>query len=88
MSLQDWFYTIGLIYMTLGIILLLALVVFVFYIKKKVDELQRTFEEKMAIISRITSHPAETAVDIGASLADLAIDKIKGAFEGKKRKTT
>lgn len=86
MSLQDLFYIVGLFYMTMCIVLLLSLVVAVFYIKKKVGDLEHTFEKKLEIISQAASHPAEAAVGIGASLAEAAVDRIKEALEGKGKK--
>lgn len=72
--------------MSLGIVLLVALVVAVFYIKRKVDLLHKTFDKKLELISRIASHPAESAADIGASLAEAALAKVKSALEGSKKK--
>lgn len=86
MSLQDIFYTVGLVYMGMGIVLLLAIVVAVFYIKKKVTDMHRTFEEKLEFIARITSRPAESAVDIGASLAENVIERVKAALDKKEKK--
>lgn len=86
MTLQDFFYVVGLIYMSLGIILLIALVIAVFYIKRRIDVLHKTFDSKLEMIGRITSHPAESAADFGASLAEAAIEKVKSALEGSKKK--
>ena len=72
--------------MTMCIVLLIALVVAVFFIKKKVSDMHKTFEDKLELISNITSHPAESAVDIGASLAEAAIERVKAAWEGKEKK--
>lgn len=86
MSLQDLFYMVGLFYMTMCIVLLMALVIAVFYIKKKVNDMHRTFEEKLEFVKNITSRPVESAVDIGASFAETIIEKVKSAVEGKKTK--
>lgn len=85
MTLQDVFYIVGLVYMTLGIILLLALVIAVFYIKKKVEDMHKTFEQKLDLVHKIVQRPAESAMDIGATVAEAAIEKIKSAWEGKKK---
>lgn len=77
---------VGLFYMTMCIVLLLALVVAVFYIKKKVNDMHRTFEQKLEFVKNITSRPAESAVDIGASFAEAAVEKIKSVLENKKTK--
>lgn len=72
--------------MTMCIVLLLALVIAVFYIKKKVNDMHRTFEEKLDFISSMASRPVESAVDIGASFAEAAVEKIKEALGKKKTK--
>lgn len=84
MSLENVFYIMAIFYMVLGIILLFALVVGVFYIKKKVDDLQKSIEKKMDMVQKIVHNPAETAIDIGASLAESAIEKFKNVMEKKK----
>lgn len=71
--------------MTLGVILLVALVIAVFYIKKKINDIHRTFEQKLHFLEKVASRPAESAVDIGATLAEAAMDRIKSAFEGNKK---
>ncbi len=86
MSLQDLFYLVGLAYMTMGIVLLIALVFAVFYIKKKVNDMHRTFDEKLEFVRNLTAHPAESAVDIGASLAEAAVERIRSTFDNRKKK--
>ncbi len=62
------------------------LVVAVFYIKQKVTEMEKVVREKIDIISEVAAHPGEAAVGLGAAMAGAAVDKIKTAFENKKRK--
>lgn len=71
--------------MSLGMVLLVALVIAVFYIKKKVDVLHKTFDKKFELLEKITSRPVESAADFGASLAEAAIDKVRSAFESSKK---
>lgn len=70
----------------MGIVLLVALVFAVFYIKNKVDAMHKTFENKLEFLSKVTTHPAESAVDIGASFAEAAIERVKSAWEGSGKK--
>ncbi|MBP6913221.1 MAG: hypothetical protein KBC00_01275 [Candidatus Levybacteria bacterium] len=86
MSLQEVFYIVGLVYMSLGIVLLIALVIVAFYIKGRIDAIHKTFDQKLHIIEKLTSRPAESAADFGASLAEAAIDRVRSAFEGNKKK--
>lgn len=48
--------------------------------------MHRTFEQKLEFVKNITSRPAESAVDIGASFAEAAVEKIKSVLENKKTK--
>ena len=86
MNLENVFYVMAIFYMTLGIIILIMLVVAVFYIKQKVTEMEKMVKEKIDIISEVASHPGEAAVGLGAAMAGAAVEKIKTAFESKKRK--
>lgn len=85
MTLENLFYIVALFYMGMGIVLLIALVFAVFFIKKKVMDLEKTFEDKLGIIADAARHPGEAAMGIGASFAEKAIDKIKEVMEDKKK---
>lgn len=85
MDLQTLFYAIGLVYMVLGIALLLTLVVVVIYVMRRVTQLERTIERKLEIISEAARHPAEAALGIGASIAEIAVEKFKDMFDKKKK---
>lgn len=80
MDLQTTFYTMGIIFMSLFIILFTALLVLVFYMWKKISQMQRMIEEK---IDDITNRPGEFATDIGAALVNKAVKKAKSFFETK-----
>lgn len=86
MSLQDLFYIVGLTYMSMGIVLLVALVFGVFYIKKRVDDMHKSIDEKLHFVGKVVQHPAESAMDIGASFAETAIEKVKDMLEKSKEK--
>lgn len=86
MGLQEVYYILGIFYMSMGIVLLIALVFAVFYIKKRIDHIQKEVSEKLDIIAQAAKHPGEAAVGIGASLAEAAIDRIKSALEKKEKK--
>lgn len=84
MTLENTFYVMAIICMTLGIVILLTLVVAVLYIKQRVTEMEKAVREKMDIISNVAAHPGEAAVGIGASLAEAAIERVKTAFAKKR----
>lgn len=86
MGLEEIYYLLGIFYMGMGIVLLIALVFAVFYIKKRIDTIQHSMEEKLDIIAQAAKHPGEAAVGIGASLAEAAIEKLKTTLEKKSKK--
>lgn len=53
MSLQDTFYVIGIIFMSLMLISMLATVIAVFVIKAKINAIQRHIEEKLHAVVTI-----------------------------------
>jgi hypothetical protein len=53
MDLQDTFYILGIVYMSLMLLIMLALVIAVFIIKRKVNEIHRKIDEKLAIVNNI-----------------------------------
>lgn len=63
--------------MVTGIILLIALVTAVFYIKRKIDETQRAIDQKMA---ELRQSPGDFAMDLGATMAAGAIKQVKKIF--------
>lgn len=74
MDLQTTFYVMGITFMSLFIILFIALLVLVFYIWRKVSRLQQFIEEK---IDDFTNRPGELAVDIGTAVVNKAVKKVK-----------
>jgi len=77
-ALKTTYYTLGIIFMALILIVLLTLLIILFYIKHKVSLLQKNIEEKISDLKR---HPQEAALDLGASLIEKLVKKGKS---GKK----
>ncbi len=75
-ALESTFYILGIILMTLIVILMVVSVVIIFYIKHKINMIQRMIEGK---IRDVTTRPQEVAFDLGASL-------LSKLFSVKKRK--
>lgn len=74
MNLENIFYTLAIIYMVFGIIISIALVVAVFYIKNKIESISNNVEEQ---INRVKENPGDVAMDIGATIAASAINHVK-----------
>lgn len=64
-TLETTFYTLGIILMSLMVILMVITVIIIFYIKHKINLIQRAIEQK---IKDVTSKPQEVAFDLGVGL--------------------
>lgn len=76
MDLQQTFYLMGIIFMVVHFIILTAIVVLLFYIRKKMVEIQEGAEEKFEIIKAVAMHPKELLASVGATMAESAIKKL------------
>lgn len=74
MSLQNFYYVYAIIFMTLYLLLLIAGVVGVFYIKHRIDELTKMVGDK---IDDLKQKPADVAMDLGTSVALGAIKRLR-----------
>lgn len=61
MELQNAFYIIGIIFMSLMLLILLAIVAAVFTIKAKINHLHNTVEEKIHNVANIGEKVSQTA---------------------------
>jgi Sec-independent protein translocase protein TatA len=86
MALQTTFYIVGIICMTLYTLLLLAVVILLLYIKKKINELTDEVQSKIEVVREITSHPKEVAATVGAAVAQTAIEKASQLSKTKNKK--
>lgn len=83
MSLQDLYYLSNIIFFTLLNLILLGILLLMFYIKKRIDSIQKTIEVGM---HKLGDNTAETVVDVGAALTGAAISKAKEMLNKKKGK--
>ncbi|HYH74758.1 MAG TPA: hypothetical protein VD735_02240 [Candidatus Saccharimonadales bacterium] len=59
MDLQETFYLMGIIYMAIMFILMIAAVIAVFAIKKKIDHIHHNIEQKLAMVTNIAHAGSE-----------------------------
>lgn len=78
MDLQTVFYTLGIIFMSLSILILVGLFILVFFLWRKISQFQTMIEEK---IEDIKSRPAEIAGELGAAMVDKAVKKAKSFLQ-------
>lgn len=83
MSLQEIFYLVTIIMEVLAIVLLTALVVFVFFMMKKFGQLSDNINRKIDAAGKIVEDPADVAMDVGAALAVSSFAKLKKLLKGK-----
>lgn len=83
MTLENTFYTIGIIFMTFYTLLLVAVVVLLFIIKKKMTEIYDQAENKWEQIKDLAKNPKQTLTNVGLSLVDKAIDKVEKEIRSK-----
>lgn len=77
MSLQDIFYIVGIIFMTILIILMAGIIVLLFYIKSKITELTAHIERKITETKEAVLKPQKIAGTIGAALANIIFRRFR-----------
>ena len=77
MNLQDTFYVIGIVYMSIGLVLMVCLVVAVLVIKGKIDAIHQKIDDKLRTVSEV--------VAAGEQIYNTAKD-VMGSVQKDKRK--
>ena len=83
MNLENTFYTIGIIFMTFYTLLLVAVVVLLFIITKKMTEIYDQAENKWEQVKDLAKNPKQTLTNVGLSLVDKAIGKVEKEIRSK-----
>ncbi len=73
-TLQVIFYSLGIVFMSTMLILMLFVVFAIFYIKAKVGMLQEQIEEKIEVL---IDKPMRLATEVGTAIADKAAENIR-----------
>jgi hypothetical protein len=82
MSLQDTFYTLGIIFMSVSLLILVGIAVLLFYIRGKVAAIHAEIEAKIKDVNDYAVRPVKKIVDMaGAFMA-----RNSGKSKGNKRK--
>ena len=64
MDLQNTFYVLGIVFMTLSILILLGIAILLFYIRKKITDLHDLVESKITEFTELTIDPIKKASNI------------------------
>jgi uncharacterized membrane protein len=67
MNLQDTYYILSIIFMSLSLLILIGIVILVFYIKKKVTNIHDEIQSKLDDINDYGVKPVKKAIDIASS---------------------
>ncbi len=67
MNLQDTYYLLGIIFMSLSLLILIGIIVLVFYIKKKVSDIHDDIKAKLDDINDYGVKPVKKVIDIASS---------------------
>ncbi|MGH7202838.1 MAG: hypothetical protein ACREHC_00145 [Candidatus Levyibacteriota bacterium] len=68
MDIQTIFYTVGIIFMVVALLLLLGIAVLIFYIKKKIAEVHKSIEDSIDSLTALSVKPVQKAVDMARSV--------------------
>lgn len=79
--LQNIFYIMAIVFMTLGSVLLIVIAVLLLTLKNKVVDLHNTVDKKINDLSSAVSDPSSLAVDLGTKVARSAVQKVKDSFK-------
>lgn len=80
MQLQNIYYIVSIIFMTIGIVLLIVIGVVLVTIRQKLVHLSDILERKLEILSRYASDPGDAALQIGTKMASRAFSQVKKVF--------
>ncbi len=70
MTLQNIFYSLAIVYLSLGIILMIGIGIGTIYIIRMAKSLKEKVEQKIESIETFVSHPADMAKGVGRIIAD------------------
>lgn len=73
MTLENTFYTLGIVYMVLGLLILIAVAVLIFFLYKKITQITKRVDDTVDQVQRMADHPGQTAYAIGAKVAQTAM---------------
>ena len=77
MNVQDVFYSLGIVFMVMGIGILVTIGVVLWTIMRKVTYIHNLIETN---IQRFSDNSADVAMEIGSKMANVAVKKVKEAF--------
>lgn len=80
-TLQNIFYVMAIVFMSLGSILLIVIAVLLITLRNKVTDLHATIDKKIHDLSDAVSDPSALAASVGTKVASAAINKVKSSLK-------
>ena len=80
MDLQNTFYLLGIIFMTLSITILLGIVAILFLIMKGIRDIAKNVNDKIDLVAEKATATSNLAVDVGTAVAGSLIRRAKEAI--------
>lgn len=86
-TLQNIFYIVSIVTMTLMTILFFVVIVSLFYIRAKIGEAIDVIEKRLKEFKGIVTHPKKMADTVGEAIIDTAVNQVsKMTGNGRKRR--
>jgi predicted Holliday junction resolvase-like endonuclease len=76
-GLQEAFYIIGIVFMSLMLILVLVLITAVFVIRAKIVNIERQVQARIEEVTNIAAKGGEIAAKVGTKIAGVAANKVR-----------
>lgn len=83
MNLQDIFYAVAIITMSLITVFLLGLVIAAFYIRIKIGEVADAVRDVLKDTKRIVANPQRIASTLGEAVVDTAVNQVEKIIKPK-----
>lgn len=77
MNLQDTYYILSIVFMSLSLLLFIGLIVLVFYIKKKITNIHDKIDQRLDDINDYGVKPVKKVIDIASSFFSNRSNKSK-----------
>ena len=84
MGLQNIFYTLGIIYMVLNILILLGIGIGIFFIVRIVLDIKKQIMEKIKYVENAMHHPEDAIADLGRGLIKSVLLRAKSRLNRKR----
>ena len=81
MDLQNTFYILGIVCMSLFIVLLLVIIGMLLYIQRKISLLSELVQLKVDAVKEAITNPGEIALTVGTAVAGKALNQVSKLFK-------